>query len=241
MRYTGAMSGRASRQEVYMSRWVGPIGLVAWLCALGTAATRVPSAWAGGVTGMVRVKAPVVQEKDRKRYPVGEPAAAPTPPPAARNPLLDVVIYLEGAKAGQGRHPEPVLAQQGKAFEPRVLPIKLGTAVKFPNKDPFYHNVFSYSKIKKFDLGRYAAGQSRSVTFDQIGLVKVFCEIHSHMKAHILVLDTDAFSMPDGDGRFSIQGVPPGKYRLVAWHPSFDPLTQDIQIGDGATKVEIDF
>src|SRR5438128_221436 len=175
-----------------MSRWIGAVVIVAWLGALGPGGS---CARAGDVAGHVRLKGTVTPEKDRKRYPVGEPVITAAPPPSA---LTDVVIYLEGATSGRGLHPPPVLAQYGKSFRPLLLPVKVGTAVSFPNKDAFFHNVFSYSKLKRFDLGRYPTGESRSVVFDQVGLVKVFCEIHANMKANILVLDTDTFTMADG-------------------------------------------
>jgi plastocyanin len=216
-----------------MSRCVAALIAVAWLGAVGLAGR----ASAGDVVGLVRLKGTVTPEKDRKRYPVNDSNKSAEPAPS---PLTDVVIFLEGAKSGTGAHPPPVMAQQHKTFRPTMLPVKVGTAVSFPNKDAFFHNVFSYSKLKRFDLGRYPAGESRSITFEQVGLVKVFCEIHSHMKASILVLDTDAFTVANGQGFFKLTGVRPGKYRLVAWHPAFDPVTRDVEVRDGATEVEIE-
>lgn len=100
------------------------------------------------------------------------------------------VVYLEEAPRGAFEEPEravAVLDQRNQTFVPYVLPIVVGTTVTFPNSDRTYHNVFSFSKAKRFDLGRYGRGRSKSVRFDHPGVVRVFCEIHSHMSAYILV------------------------------------------------------
>lgn len=198
------------------------------------------SSSAGDLVGRVKVSNAPEPEKNRKRYPV---SAGPqvVEEPVSSHPVQDVIVYLEGAKGGKGARPKASMSQESKTFKPRVLPIKAGTEVGFPNMDPFYHNVFSYSKLKKFDLGRYPTGQSKSVKFDEPGVVKVFCEIHSQMKGYIVVLDTDAFCVPDEAGNIKISNVPPGKYNLVAWHPSFDPKVRPVEIGAGALEVEIEF
>jgi len=115
--------------------------------------------------------------------------------------------------------------------------------VRFPNGDPFFHNVFSYSKPRRFDLGKYPRGQSRSVRFMRPGLVEVFCEIHAFMSAYILVLPHGYFASPDEVGRWSIRGVPPGSYRLVAWRPGESPHEQPLTVseGDRSVEVNIDF
>ena len=100
--------------------------------------------------------------------------------------------------------------QRNETFVPHVLAVTAGTVVDFPNSDRIYHNVFSLSKAARFDLGRYAAGHSKSVRFDQPGIVRVFCEIHSHMNAFILVFGHPFFAMTDADGRYRIDNVPPG-------------------------------
>lgn len=213
---------------------------VPWWFALAVLIAAVPAPGsAGDVTGTITLKAVPQDTTNRRAYPGqsrGHEDAA-TPP---RNALEDVVVYLEGATAGNGHRPPPVLAQKGKSFVPQVLPIKVGTEVGFPNQDPFFHNVFSYSKITAFDLGRYPQGQSRTNRFDHVGLVKVFCEIHSQMRAYVLVLDTDAFCVADTGGRYTITGVPPGKYNLVAWHPTKKPKTVPVEIGDEPRVVDID-
>jgi plastocyanin len=210
-------------------------------CAAALAAAAA-GARAGDVAGRVKIGVAPAQEKNRKRYPVSAGGAVVEEAPVSANAVQEVILYLEGAGGGRGVHPTPSMRQRNKTFVPRVLPVKVGTTVEFPNLDPFYHNVFSYSKLKKFDLGRYSSGQSKSLTFESPGVVKVFCEIHSQMKGYIVVLDTDAFTLPDADGSFKIESVPAGKYTLVAWHPSFDPRTISVTVGAaGTSRVDVDF
>jgi plastocyanin len=131
----------------------------------------------------------------------------------------DVVIYLKDAPAAAElplMHAE--IRQQNEQFLPHVLPITVGSTVEFPNFDPFFHNVFSLSGGAKFDLGRYPQGESRLRRFTKPGLVKVYCHIHSHMSAVILVFDHPYFARVGDDGRFSLTGVPAGHYTLTAWH-----------------------
>jgi len=126
------------------------------------------------------------------------------------------------------------------AFVPRVLPIMVKESVDFPNRDPFYHNVFSYSAPKRFDLGRYSEGGNGTVTFPNPGEVRVFCDIHSDMNAVILVLANRFFTQPDAAGRFEIADVPPGRHRLTVWHPDIPGKTIDVDVpAESACEVEI--
>src|SRR5256885_13468033 len=104
------------------------------------------------------------------------------------------------------------MAPRENAFTPPVLPIMQGTTVEFPNDDPIFHNVFSLSKTKPFDLGLYKRGTNKSVTFDQPGLVKVYCNIHEKMIGYIAVLENPYFTLTDKEGKFKIADVPPGKH-----------------------------
>ena len=134
----------------------------------------------------------------------------------------------------------PRLDQRNETFVPHVLPIVAGTTVEFPNSDQTYHNVFSLSKTKTFDLGRYAVGRSKSVRFDRPGIVRVFCDIHSHMNAFILVFSHPFFGMTDGDGRYRIDNVPPGTYGVIAWNEGVSSEVKPITVPDGAVA-ELDF
>jgi plastocyanin len=132
---------------------------------------------------------------------------------------------LERLSEGRAR-----MDQKNERFIPHLLAIEKGTVVDFPNDDRIYHNVFSLSKTKRFDLGRYAAGRSKAVRFDQPGVVRVFCEIHSHMNAFILVFDHRFFALTDGEGRFRIDRVPPGTYRVTAWYEGVAQKTETVTV-----------
>jgi hypothetical protein len=131
--------------------------------------------------------------------------------------------------------------QRNETFVPHVLAIVAGTTVDFPNSDRIYHNVFSLSRAKSFDLGRYATGKSKSVRFDRPGIVRVFCEIHSHMSAFILVFAHRYFAVTDDEGRFRIDNVPPGAYTLVAWNESVPQTARRVVVPDGGADVEANF
>jgi plastocyanin len=142
---------------------------------------------------------------------------------------------LERPSEGHAR-----MTQRNERFIPHLLAIPTGTVVDFPNDDRIYHNVFSLSKTKRFDLGRYAAGRSKAVRFDQPGIVRVFCEIHSHMNAFILVFDHRFFAVTDENGRFRIDRVPPGTYRVTAWYEGVLQQTQTVMVAP-ATGGEASF
>lgn len=147
------------------------------------------------------------------------------------------VVYLDPAPRAAFDVRDEVHArmdQRNEAFVPHVLAIVAGTSVDFPNNDHTYHNVFSLSKPKSFDLGRYAAGRSKSVRFDQPGIVRVFCDIHSHMSAFILVFSHRYVAVTDDEGRYRIENVPPGTYTVVAWNESMPPETKRVTVGDAA-------
>ena len=131
------------------------------------------------------------------------------------------VVYLEGDNLNQREYSipreNPVLDQKNLQFHPEVLPVLVGTTVEFPNRDNLFHNVFSYSRPKEFDLGRYPRDDSRSVLFDRPGLVRVYCDIHADMYATIVVLPHPYFATPDDDGRYRIRRIPEGTYTAVLW------------------------
>ena len=154
---------------------------------------------------------------------------------------LPAVVYLRGGPTVTGAPgPAETVLQQDTAFIPGMLVVPPGATVDFTNEDPFFHNVFSYSEAKRFDLGRYPAGQSKRVTFEESGIVKVYCEVHDFMRFVVLVLDTPYHSPVSQDGSFTIRGVPPGSYELVAWHTDFDEQIVPITVtGGGTATVEV--
>jgi plastocyanin len=132
------------------------------------------------------------------------------------------------------------LDQRNEAFVPHVLAIVAGTTVDFPNNDRTYHNVFSLSPTKPFDLGRYAVGRSKAVKFDRPGIVRVFCDIHSHMSAFILVFAHRHFAVTDDEGRYRLDNVPPGTYTLIAWNESAPSDSRRVML-PAAGAVEVNF
>jgi plastocyanin len=138
--------------------------------------------------------------------------------------LLDVgdtvVIFKPDAPARA--HPlsgDLTMTMHGKSFIPHVLPVTVGTTVRFPNGDPILHNVFSTSKPNDFDMGLYGHGDGKSRTFAQEGLVRVYCNVHHEMFAYILVLDTPYFTRVQEDGSFELRNLPAGPGQLIIWHP----------------------
>jgi plastocyanin len=192
------------------------------------------SAASGAIRGRIDVRRPAqVRERRPNVSGVSAPARLAVPD------TMQSVVYLEAAPRGAFEQIEPahaVMDQRNETFWPHVLAVTTGTIVDFPNSDRIYHNVFSLSKTASFDLGRYAAGRSKSVRFDRPGIVRVFCEIHSHMSAFILVFSHPFFTMTDNDGRYRLDNIPPGSYSVVAWHEgdSSDPAPVTVQSGSTA-------
>jgi plastocyanin len=202
----------------------------------------------GSVDGTVTLSRALASRRVRFRI-YSEPGKGATPPSQPSGDLKDeyanVVVYLERDKAldgGPNRHPEhPSMRQHDETFVPHVLPILKGTTVEFPNDDEIFHNVFSLSGPKQFDLPKYPAGASRSVTFPKAGVVNVFCHIHTDMSAVIFVLDNAFFVTPGEDGRFTLGDIPPGEYTIVAWHERIKPVRKKIRIVAGQkTSVSFD-
>jgi hypothetical protein len=126
------------------------------------------------------------------------------------------------------------LAQRGEAFRPTMVVVPVGARVTFPNGDNLFHNVFSYSRPKRFDLGRYPRGEAKTVVFDKPGYVKVLCEVHKWMRAGVLVVDNPYYAVVETSGRVKLDGVPPGRYTLVL--ETFDRRAQAIvDVAPGVT------
>jgi len=136
----------------------------------------------------------------------------------------------------------PRLVQKNKSFEPHVLVVPVGSVVEFPNRDPFFHNVFSLFEGKRFDLGLYEAGSTRDVVFDKPGTSYIFCNIHSEMSAVVIVVSSPYFGISDARGRVSIPHVPPGRYMLRIWYEEALPeelnnLTREVNISEDASSL----
>ncbi len=160
----------------------------------------------------------------------------------ATNPPL-AVVYLEGSFPPPPVPPLAQIAQKGLTFIPTLLPVQVGTRVEFPNFDDAFHNIFSFSPAKRFDLGRYRASEKPvpSVVFDEPGLVTLRCDIHEHMRAVILVLPTPHFVVTEADGRYRLEGLPPGRYAIRAWLDSRTTSpARPVELHEGAT-VHLDF
>jgi plastocyanin len=156
---------------------------------------------------------------------VAKPAAAGHQRPAAANRADEsqVVVWLTPSDAPVPKEPAtgekpPQLVQRNKSFEPHVIVVQVGSLIQFPNKDPFFHNIFSMYDGKRFDLGLYEAGTSRSVRFDRPGVSFLFCNIHAEMSAVVIVVDTPYFAMSDRAGHLTIPDVPYGRYQMHVWY-----------------------
>ena len=156
------------------------------------------------------------------------------------NPPLGVV-YLEGSFPKPATPPVAQMAQKDLAFVPSLLPVQVGSKVEFPNFDDTYHNIFSYSPAKRFDLGRYRPDEKPvpAQLFEVAGLVTLHCDIHEHMRALILVLATPHFVVTDAEGRFRLTGLPAGHYTLKVWIDSKTTLERPVELtADATLRVE---
>jgi plastocyanin len=171
-----------------------------------------------------------------KRYQiVAEGGILSTNPPLA-------VVYLEGSFAKPPPTATVQMAQKDLAFVPMLLPVQVGTKVDFPNFDDTYHNIFSYSPAKRFDLGRYRSDEqpTPSQRFDVPGLVVLRCDIHEHMRGLILVVDTPYFIVTDTEGRYRLVGLPAGRHTLKVWLDSRTILERPVDLR-GDETLHVDF
>ena len=194
----------------------------------------------GTIEGLVTVGPELVSKRVRfNLYEDPRRNAPPQQAPSAEAEIPNIVVYLEdedGVIGDRGHEPgHHVMRQERSSFVPHVLPVAVGDTVEFPNTDPVFHNVFSLSRAAAFDLGRYPRGDSRSVRFDEPGIVKVFCHIHSDMSGVVMVLPHPFFAVPDADGRYRIEGVPAGRYTVVGWHERARRVSGSVVVEAGRT------
>src|SRR5262245_3839886 len=208
--------------------------LLALIAAAPAVPTAAPQASTGGVKGRItltkRMRGNALPTSAYPGRAIGRHDAPPIPE------LSNVVVYV---KDSGYRGPLPArrveMKQENETFIPRTLVVTRGSTVDFPNGDPFFHNVFSLSGAANFNLGRYPRGQTRSQTFNKPGVVKVYCQIHSHMSATILVLDHPYFAVPASDGDYELPNLPPGDYTVVGWHERVGERAASVRVQAGQT------
>ncbi|HEU0209474.1 MAG TPA: carboxypeptidase regulatory-like domain-containing protein [Candidatus Udaeobacter sp.] len=210
------------------------VGLL-WLNAILFA---IPASLLAGATveGLVELPKSHAAPVQAKRYEiVTKGGVLSIQPPLA-------VVYLDGNFPRPASLPMKEVTQKNLTFIPALLPIEAGTRVQFPNLDDTYHNIFSYSPTKRFDLGRYRPEERPipSVVFDRPGLVTLRCDIHEHMRGLILVLNTPYFVMTDTAGHFRLDKIPAGRYVLKAWIDSRTTREKPVDVKDGQT-LKVDF
>ena len=206
----------------------------------GGAAAAAPAVATGTIRGLVTLPAGATGRRPSVSRP-GKVSAADRQQDALDRQTS--VVYLDNMPRGMAgetveRHAR--LDQRGERFVPHIVAIGVGGTVDFPNSDATFHNVFSLSDVRSFDLGRYATGKSKTVKFDKPGVVRVFCDIHAHMSAFIFVFAHPYFDVTDGQGRYRIDGVPAGSHQLVLWNESIEPETRQVTVPDGG-EVEVNF
>ena len=183
------------------------LALVAFVALLGA---RTALAGAGAVKGTVRTDA---------------------------GPVADAVVLLEGpALAARNGAPHAIVDQRHETFVPHVLAVPVGTTVDFPNHDPMLHNVYSASPTKKFDLGMYRAGETKSVTFDTPGVVRIGCNVHPRMEAFVVVHANPYAAVSDRTGTYTVADVPEGSYDLRIWHESLGEKRIPVTIRAGQVQ-----
>jgi plastocyanin len=203
--------------------------------------------WAGTIVGNVRAEGKAGADNGSKSGPYAS-RKYKFVERVEYSTMHDFVVYIKGRAGAAGTSPTNVLevttkrvAQQGAVFLPHVLPVMVGTTIEWPNDDDIYHNVFSMSDVKQFDLGLYKGNPpNKRVTFDQPGRVDVFCSIHENMHCIILVLENPYFAATDDNGHYRISNVPPGTYQLKAWHERLPGDEREIVVPTNG-EVKVDF
>jgi plastocyanin len=159
-------------------------------------------------------------------------------------PVQDAAVVLEPLAGGAPRpaaRTHAAIEQHGAEFQPWLSIVQAGTAVDFPNSDPYRHHVYSFSAPKRFEIKLYAGKPGQPVVFDKPGVVVIGCNIHDWMEAHVLVVDTPWFARTGADGRAQVAAVPAGRYRLRLWHPlqKTAPAPREIEVGGAALRLDL--
>jgi len=214
------------------------LSLLLALAAAGLPTGNRPAAQqTATVRGRVVIDIPPGGRRPSSAYPSRAVAQAQLAPPSE---VENVVVFLKDAPARAVPPRRAAIRQRGETFVPRVIAVPVGSTVDFPNDDPIYHNVFSLSRARTFNLGRFPRGESRAVKFDKAGIVKVFCDIHSHMAASVVVFNHPWFTVPDADGNFEIGDLPPGNPQITAWHERLGDTTIRVRT-DGGRAASVEF
>jgi len=205
----------------------GPFTLLLAVLAAGPMVHPAAQEPPAVVRGRVEIGIPIIARRPTSAYPT---RTVPSPKLAPESERRHVVVYLRDARPQAVMPMRVAIHQINESFTPRVVAVTIGSEVEFPNDDPIYHNVFSLSRAKNFNLGRYPKGDTRRVRFDRPGVVKVFCEIHSHMSATVMVFDHPWFAVPAEDGTFELPPVPAGDRQITAWHERLGDTTLSLRV-----------
>jgi plastocyanin len=225
-------TGQAGDLPYLAARFRALFSRVALVCALLCPAAAVAASIEGRIELPEARATPVINQ----RYEiVAKAGVLSIDPPLA-------VVYLAGDFPKPVTPPVTEILQKDLTFLPSLLPVQVGTKVVFPNLDDTYHNIFSFSRPKRFDLGRYRSDERPvpSQVFDVAGLVTLRCDIHEHMRALILVLDTPHFVITNAEGEYQLTGLPEGRYTLKAWIDSKTTHEQVVELKGGVT-LRVDF
>ena len=214
------------------------------MTGVGAALFFVDASFAGSIVGTVRGVPPAMAAASAESAGAYESRRYKYVEKIDYGALRDFVIYIDepltAVVSPQADRERVVKTTQRDAnFDPHVLPVMVGTTVRWPNEDDIFHNVFSMSDAKEFDLGYYKKEKVPEVRFDRVGRVDVFCAIHTKMHCIILVVPNPFFAMANEKGHFVIKNVPAGAYKVRAWHERLPSQTKEIVVpAEGDVKVE---
>jgi plastocyanin len=214
------------------------------LCAISALAAY---AGAQDITGTILIKKKLTRPSVTAEVPIYQRGTvvklgkdAPEDPIAYERSRVVVYLEGEGSAPGASTHDVVQVQQLDRRFVPDLVVVPVGSTVSFPNMDPIFHNIYSLSKAKTFDLGSYDKGETRKVTFPKPGIVDAYCHLHPNMAATIVVTPNRWYARPDRNGQFRMANVPPGHYTVVAWHKSAGFFRKSIVVEEGHDAV-VDF